>query len=164
MICGIVDMLPAAFSPPGCTTWSPSWGVPRVLVMNAQLPYKPGGMMGKHPADDAGFSLVSYHVLSEQAAELLARNELTPGLTLWRRFVQAGISTKENLTLKAIGRVENLEELSVPRVVHQFNAKPVMVTKSASILKSHLPEVLEIDFDVRQWNFLARKSLVGLGG
>jgi len=153
-----LDVLPA--SPTGAPEWSPSWAVPRVLIMNAQVPTKSGGVLGRS-SKDPGMSLVSYHVLSAPAAELLARGEATPAIGLWRRFVEAGVSTADGTCLKAIGCIDNLADLSMPSMVKQFNAKPVLVTKSATHVRHRLPEVLEIDFDIRQWSYPARQALVG---
>jgi len=54
--------------------------------------------------------------------------------------------------------------MSLPSVVTQFNAKPVLVTKSCTMQKRGMPEVLELSFDVRQWAYVARQSLVGYRG
>ncbi|CAK0854715.1 unnamed protein product [Prorocentrum cordatum] len=94
-------------------------------------------------------------------SHLLAVGRETPALRLWRRFVEAGESTRD-LTFKAVGIVENLDTMRVPGIVEKFNAKPVAITKSARVLAQSLPEVLEIEFDVRQWAFLARHSFVSL--
>jgi hypothetical protein len=164
-ISGIVGKLPAGSGlpapSPSAPAWDARWGVPRVLVVHAQMPHRGGTPWSHHPADDEGFSLVSYHVLSAEASHLLAAGQDTPALRLWRRFVEAGESTQE-LTFKAIGIVENLDALRVPSIVEKFNAKPALITKSARVLVHSLPEVLEIEFDVRQWAFLARQSFVSL--
>lgn len=165
-ISGILGKLPAgsglpAPPSPSAPAWDARWGVPRVLVVHAQMPHRSGTPWSHHPADDEGFSLVSYHVLSAEASHQLAAGQDTPALRLWRRFVEAGESTQE-LAFKAIGIVENLDALRVPSIIEKFNAKPALITKSARVLVHSLPEVLEIEFDVRQWAFLARQSLVSL--
>merc|ERR1719401_931603 len=70
-------------SPPDAVEWSASWGVPRVLIVNCQLPYKAGWIMGAHPEDDGGLSVCNYFVLSERAAAMLAKGEDSPALGLW---------------------------------------------------------------------------------
>eukprot|EP00413_Alexandrium_margalefii_P046532 CAMPEP_0204596446 /NCGR_PEP_ID=MMETSP0661-20131031/53244_1 /ASSEMBLY_ACC=CAM_ASM_000606 /TAXON_ID=109239 /ORGANISM="Alexandrium margalefi, Strain AMGDE01CS-322" /LENGTH=219 /DNA_ID=CAMNT_0051607055 /DNA_START=18 /DNA_END=677 /DNA_ORIENTATION=+ len=146
-------------SPAGAAEWTVAWGVPRVLVVNCQLPYKAGRLVGAHPEDDGGLSIASYFVLSRQSSELLSRGVATPALRLWKRFVEEGVSTKEGISLKVAGRVEDLEKYEVPESFHRFNNKPVLLTKSATVLTHRLPEVLEIDYDVRSWVFIARSTL-----
>merc|ERR1719253_2578126 len=89
-------------SPPDAPEWRSSWGVPRVLTVMCQLPYKAGHVLGAHPEDDAGLSIPAYFVLSRRSCELLEKGTLTPSLRLWRRFVEAGESTKDGAALKVV--------------------------------------------------------------
>jgi hypothetical protein len=74
-------------------------------------------------------------------------------------------SSTDDACLKLIGRVENLEDLGdLPDVVHSFNNKPVLLTKSCTVHVHDNGKILEITFDVRMWNFLARKSFAMLNG
>lgn len=159
----LVERLPAEAglprSLPRAVEWSPAWGVPRVLVVNCQLPYKAGWLMGAHPEDDGGLSVCSYFTLSGRASGLLAAGRATPALGLWRRFVEEGVSTKEGISFKVVGRVEDLEKYEVPESFHRFNNKPVLLTKSSRVISSRLPEVIEIDYDVRGWVYPARTAL-----
>ena len=141
--------------------WSSSCGVPRVIVINMQLPYSSPSLWAPQSADsDPGFSVVSYYALSPSFIDKL---ESCPAKKLLKRLIEEGKSVKESTALKAIGLVENLDEVGFPDIVSGYNGKPVLVTKSA---KFHMvnPEVLEIEFDIRQWSILARKSLHSLHG
>merc|ERR1712232_66709 len=51
------------------------------------------------------------------------------------------------------------ERYEVPPSFHGFNNKPVLITKSATVLTNRLPEVIEIDYDVRGWVYSARSAL-----
>jgi len=162
---GFIDRLPGGLtnlpeSPVNCPAWDAAWGVPRVLVVNCQLPLKAGSIMGgRHPEDDGGLSVLTYFVLSREACETLAQGIVTPALRLWKRFVEEGVSTKEGNPLKVVGRVENLEKYEVPESFHRFNNKPVLLTKSSRTYLSRLPEVMEVDYDVRTWVYPARTTL-----
>jgi hypothetical protein len=158
----LMDLLPQGLpeSLPGTPEWDPTWGIPRVVITNCQLPYKSGSLFSKHPEDDAGFSLVIYSVLSPAASVLLTEGQWTPGLALWRRFVDRGVSTISGTSLKALGRVNDIERHRLSEDAKFYINKPVLVTESSKILKSRLPELLEIDFDVRMWSFAARSALV----
>jgi len=162
---GCIDRLPGGptnlpESPANCPTWDAAWGVPRVLVVNCQLPLKSGSIMGgRHPEEDGGLSVLNYFVLSREACETLAQGIVTPALRLWKRFVEEGVSTKEGNPLKVVGRVENLEKYEVPESFHRFNNKPVLLTKSSRTYLARLPEVIEVDYDVRSWVYPARTTL-----
>ncbi|CAK9114151.1 unnamed protein product [Durusdinium trenchii] len=140
--------------------WEQSWKVPRVLVFNCQVPYTAGKIFGSYPDEDGGFSILNYFVLSREASALLASNAATPALQLWKRFVEEGVSTKEGISLKVVGRVEDLDKHEVPESFKRFNNKPVLLTRSATVYKKRLPEMLEIDFDVRNWNYPTRAAMV----
>lgn len=162
----VVDRLPAdgasgglPQSPAAAPPWSASWGVPRVIVTNCQLPYKTGWFMGAHPEDDGGLSVCNYFVLSQRASEVLASGQATPSLRLLRRLVEEGVSTKEGVSFKVLGRVVDFEKYEVPESFHKFNGKPVLLTKSSRVITSRLPEVLEIDYDIRTWVYPARSAL-----
>ncbi|CAM9692877.1 unnamed protein product, partial [Sphacelaria rigidula] len=53
---------------------------------------------------------------------------------------------------KALAVVNNLDAIKMQRLVGPFNGKPVLITESGSLF-------LEMDVNVRQWSFLARKGL-----
>lgn len=154
---GLTPALPP--SPAGAPAWQASWGVPRVLCVNCQMPYKAGYMFGAHPEDDGGFSVVNYFVLSARSCELLARGHETPALQLWKRLVEEGVSSKEGISFKGVGRIEDLEKYEIPKSFWGFNNKPALITGSSKFQMARLPEVLEIDYDVRQWVYFARTTL-----
>eukprot|EP00927_Polykrikos_kofoidii_P078926 TRINITY_DN75724_c0_g1_i1.p1 TRINITY_DN75724_c0_g1~~TRINITY_DN75724_c0_g1_i1.p1 ORF type:complete len:393 (-),score=61.69 TRINITY_DN75724_c0_g1_i1:220-1398(-) len=151
------DDLPSSSS--RAVPWDQNWGVPRVLIIGCQLPLKAGRLIGSHPEDDGGLSVVSYFVLSARASEILAKGAETPSLRLWKRFVEEGTSTKEGIALKVMGRVEDLQRYEVPESFYRFNNKPVLLTKSAVIDQEDLPELMEINYDVRCWVYPARSAL-----
>eukprot|EP00931_Biecheleriopsis_adriatica_P123998 TRINITY_DN99077_c0_g1_i1.p1 TRINITY_DN99077_c0_g1~~TRINITY_DN99077_c0_g1_i1.p1 ORF type:complete len:426 (-),score=54.91 TRINITY_DN99077_c0_g1_i1:57-1301(-) len=159
----IMDRFPLGDLPqsiPGAKEWSSKWGVPRVLIFNCQVPYTAGRIFGGHPEEDGGLSILNYFVISRQAADMLASGCLNPALRLWKRFVEEGVSTKEGISLKVVARVEDLDKHEVPESFKRFNNKPVLLTKSSVVCGGRLPEVMEIDFDVRSWIYPARSALV----
>jgi hypothetical protein len=141
--------------------WNEKLHVPRLLIINTQLPYSAPSLWAPQSADsDPGFSLISYYAISPETVELLSTEgrQIPPAVTLLRRLIEEGKSVKESTALKAIGLIDNMEELGMPDMIAGYNGKPVLVTKSAKIFSSS-SEILDIEYDVRQWNILARKSL-----
>jgi hypothetical protein len=147
--------------------WKPEFGIPRLLIINCQLPYSaPSLWAPQSPDSDPGFSIISYYVMNPALADSLGSGKLEPpAVKLLRRLIEEGQSRKEGTALKTIGVVDNMEEIGFPDIVSGYNGKPVLVTKSAQL--SFWPaqnncEVLEIEYDVRQWSILARKTLHSL--
>lgn len=136
--------------------WSKALGIPRIIIINMQLPYSaPSLWTPQSPETDPGFSIVSYYALSPTT------NPKGPAIDLLKGLIAEGKSTKEGIALKTIGMVENMDEIGFPEMARGYNGKPVLVTKSAKLFTSN-PEILEIEFDVRMWSILARKSLHSL--
>ena len=147
--------------------WSSSLGIPRLLIINAQLPYSSPSLWAPQSADsDPGFSIVSYYAINPSLADdLSSKKSPPPAVGLLKRLMKEGQSRKEGTALKAIGLVDNMEEIGFPDIVSGYNGKPVLVTKSAKL--SFYPsqdqcEIFEIEYDVRQWSILARKTLHSL--
>lgn len=160
----VVSRLPKEMPYPWSNTdskWTSSLGVPRLIVINMQLPYSAPSLWAAQSAEtDPGFSLVSYYVINPTLIDALNKGTTPPAIKLLRELIIAGKSTKEGLALKAIGMAENIDELGFPDLIRGYNGKPVLVTKSASIGGTN--EIFEIEFDVRMWSILARKSLHSL--
>lgn len=148
--------------------WSESLGIPRLLIINMQLPYSSPSLWTPQSADsDPGFSIISYYVISPSLSESLSQERSCepPAVKLLKRLIHEGKSSKDETALKTIGLVENMEEVGFPDIVSGYNGKPVLVTKSCKL--SFIPsqeqcEILEIEFDVRLWSILARKSFHSL--
>ena len=144
--------------------WTPSLGVPRMIVINAQLPYSsPSLWAPQSPDSDPGFSIVSYYAISPAVAEALTKGRREfAAIKLLKRLISEGQSTKDDTALKAIGLVENMEEVGFPDMVAGYNGKPVLVTKSLKFEMVNDGELMEIEFDIRKWSIIARKSLNSL--
>ena len=147
--------------------WSQSLGIPRLLIVNIQLPYSSPSLWAPQSADsDPGFSIVSYYAVSPDILQsLTSGGPPPPAVKLLKRLIAEGKSVKDETALKVIGIVENTEEVGLPDIVSGYNGKPVLVTKSAKL--SMFPsqencEILEVEFDVRMWSILARKTLHSL--
>ena len=146
---------------PACK-WSPTLGIPRLVIFNAQLPYSSPSMWTPQSADsDPGFSCVSYAALSPTLIEAISSGQAPKSVGLLQKLLAAKESTKEGVALKVIGKVENFDELGLPEIVGSYNGKPALLTNSCKFTL-HNEEVLEVQFDVRLWNFVSRKTFSAL--
>lgn len=174
----------------GTIQWTPEVGLPRVILVVAQMPYEVGpkmAMFGPHPAWDYGCSVIATFVIAPETLRECqevkeGHREESPSLRLLRRFVELGRTDSDgkggplgvnkasatSCLFKGIGLAENVDACGVPRVmaptVRQFNGKPALITKSAKCRQDPMGngEWMEIDLDVRKWSWLARSMLVNL--
>ena len=147
------------------SSWNASLGIPRIIVVNAQLPYSSPSLWAPQTAEsDPGFSVIGYFALNPAIAAACAAGKAPAAVNLLKRIISEGKSSKDGVPLKAIGIVENCDELGLPDVIRGYNGKPVLITKSCKVFTniSESNELLEVEFDVRQWSFIARKSLNSL--
>jgi len=143
--------------------------LPRFIVINFQVPFQAGPIIGKHPMEDHGCSVIIFFELDEVAA-LQACDLATapPGLRLLAQYLQEDghpfqEGTYRSRCLKAVGVIMNVEELNVPRVLqpvlHKFNGKPVLVERETRRHGGADADVVELAVDIRGFNPLARMSL-----
>jgi len=113
---------------------------------------------------DPGFSCVSYAVISPTLIEAVSSGQAPVSVALLKKLIGAKVSTKEGVSLKVIGRVENFDELGLPDIISSYNGKPALLTNSCkfSLYGRGGSEVMEVQFDVRLWNFLSRKTFSSL--
>ena len=148
------------FNPPISSDFDPSWGVPDILVMTCLVPFEVGpALWGKHPEDDYGATVVVYFQLNEESKRKLKSGKPCHALKLFQDFILQGKSDKSGIPLKMIAHCSNIDDLDLPGMVKGYNAKPVLVTGSASFGTKKMPEVLEIEFDMRIWAYLCRSQL-----
>lgn len=117
---------------------------------------------GKKPP---GASLVAYFCLSSDARKDFQRGQISAQAAQWQRLVRAGVSTRKDVTFKAIGQLPQESLSQLPSMLHGYNGKPVLVTETAAfVTHPSNPEVLEVDIDVGLWAFSARQTLYSYQG
>jgi len=142
--------------------WSPNLGVPEILIMHCQCIYQSGGMWSAHPAEDLGFSIITYHIISDSSLKSLNNPDgCSKPLALFKRFCKVGKSERNGISLKNIGVGANIDELGLPGFIKGFNGKPVLVTNSCTVRKDHslYPRIMECEYDMRQWSYTCRTAL-----
>lgn len=161
--------LPATGPPVMCKPVSgggPDVALPPLLIMNVQLPDYPAAFWGTN--DGPGQSIVYYFQLRDDFDPETFENKAALGLL--QRFVTNGRETDGSPTrdrLKMIVRVANLEEWArvAPlngteyKLLLNYNEKPVLTRPQQMFYVG--PNYLEVDLDVHNYAFLARKALWG---
>lgn len=144
--------------------------LPQVLVVNFQVPFQAGPVIGHHPTDDHGCSVLAFfHVDPRAEAQAADLETASPGVRLLSEYLQErGHPLREGPSqskcLKAIGVLMDVEALQLPRVlapiVHRFNGKPVLVERETRRHGNSLVQnVVELAVDIRGFNPVARTML-----
>lgn len=142
----------------------PSW-LPRIIVQTMYFPGRPPSLVPgvdhrkrqTDPTDPKGWEVVCYWRVTADAAAL-ARDEdperWPPHLKLWKQYVQlAETMPVLNGCLKGVASVDNIhdEALGLPRLVKQYNAKPVLM--AATALVGERPGVVKVHRDDDYFEF-----------
>lgn len=140
----------------------PRW-LPRILVQTMFFPGTPPPLVGKPPPTPPtdgpkGYQVVVYWRIREDAAKIAAEEDdedsWPPHLKLWKQYAQlADTMPVLNGCLKGVASVHNLDDknLGLPRLVKQYNAKPVLM--AASALVGERPGVVKISRDDDYFEF-----------
>lgn len=139
-------------------------GFPDWLIMHFMLPSYAPSIFGHH--DGPGYSMVYYCKLREDFDPASEPNQAAVGLL--RRFLADGREADGSSSrdrLKLIPRVLNLDEMmpllhsAEYKLAKAYEGKPVMCRPQTQFHQG--PNYLEVDLDVHQYNYLARKTLHG---
>jgi hypothetical protein len=136
----VFDLPGRAVLPPPTTEERnlPGW-CPRILTQTMYFPGTPPPLVGPQRITEdgpPGWQVVCWWRASPQLCELLQKpkTEWPPHLKLWREYVEgAETASVLNGSLKGVGSVANIhqENIGLPRLLHQFNAKPVLMAAAA---------------------------------
>lgn len=90
-----------------------------------------------------------------------------PALLLLQKYCQEapesfglfGCSTKNYWAgrMKMIGRVEHIEDYNLPNFISTYNAKPVLIRSTGTLIKGE--NYLEMDINMYVWGNVARQAL-----
>jgi len=148
---------------PGDVKWTKDWGVPEILICCTEIPIETGGMWGV-PESDCGFTFITYFMLNEESRRVLKSGQLSPHLKLWKRTCAYGRSIRKGCSFKFIAQCENMQDMPVNSTIKSYNGKPVLLCDNARFLHDQMPRILEVDFDIREWNFLVRQYMPKVRG
>lgn len=138
------------------------YGLPTLLVVNMQLPAYQPSFLG---SDGRGHSFVFYCVLHEDFNPRLHPNQCA--LNLFKRFV-ANPENQGQYRIKLIPKFLNIEEWAEQgpltqtehRLVKIYNEKPILTRQHNRFFRGQ--NYFEIDVDVHQWIYIAKKAFWSL--
>lgn len=98
-------------------------GLPRLFIVNAQIPEKAPSLWGSNP-DDPGVSVVFYFTVKPETVQAINKNQATPALKLLHQFVTQDHDDIRR-RFKGIGFADNITELGIPGagLVEKFNGE-----------------------------------------
>jgi len=141
-------------------------GIPRLFIVNAQVPDKGPVMVGKQP-DDAGYSLVFYFTAKPELVSQILAGTPSPAAKLLKQYVKEHRTNPDiRRRFKAIGMADNAKELGIPMVgpvIDKFNGKPAIINKVAEIFESGSDmDWFEVDISIFDFPYMAKKTLSAL--
>ncbi len=143
-------------------------GFPSLFVVNTQLPDGEPSMFNSAKDEDGPCrSAIFVFALKASTVELLKAQDtkpLPPALQLLSEYFRtAPRDDGMKGRFKVIASCRNLEALELPSFISNYNAKPVLITKSGRIYQGP-GGVMELDIRVHRFAFLAKKGLRFLQG
>eukprot|EP00210_Caulerpa_lentillifera_P003236 g3090.t1 len=138
------------------------YGLPTLLVVNMQLPAYQPSFLG---SDGRGHSFIFYCVLHERFNPRTHSNQYS--LKLFSRFV-ANPENQGQYRIKLIPKFLNIEEWAEKgpltqtehRLVKIYNEKPILTRQHNRFFRGD--NYFEIDVDVHQWIYIAKKAFWSL--
>eukprot|EP00053_Salpingoeca_punica_P009381 m.84068 g.84068 ORF g.84068 m.84068 type:complete len:386 (+) comp15005_c0_seq1:158-1315(+) len=154
------------FSPPKLSPRAAAFqheSVPRLFVLNIQLPEQPASIFGKD--DGPSIQIVMFFEINNETMDALADlDKAEPAYKLLvEYFARAVAEPKFRGRFKLIGKVMNdWAAAGLPSLLEGYNAKPVLITNSGNMFEGPNKDYKEMSVNVHMFSFIARKSLTSL--
>ena len=132
--------------------------VPPIFVVQVQMPSETPPLFTTKE-DGPGWALVMYFKMTQDTCNQINNiSTASPAVklfALWAEKAQTDPTWRSRF--KVIASCLNLEELGMPSVVINFNAKPVLIRRTGSVFKG--PRYLEMCIHVHKFANLAKQSI-----
>jgi len=145
---------------------SPLEGVPNIFIVNCQLPSEFNTSLFREITDGPGWSLVHYFRLSENtAAQMRDLSTADNAVKLFVDYCRNAPEQESNSKspyrgkFKVTLRCENIDEFGLPSFITGYNAKPVLIKNTGTMLRSACGSYLEFDINVHRFASLPKKAL-----
>ena len=135
-------------------------GLPRLIVLNFQIPYAKTGWSGKTPKEHGCSMIFIFAVKPATVKEALSENP-RPAVSLLVRFAKEWKDNPDiRRRMKALATCGNLSNIGFKGVsfYKKYNGKPVIINKTGVIHESK-GEYLELETKVREFKLATLKGL-----
>jgi hypothetical protein len=139
--------------------------LPEFLLLTVLSPsYAPGIF---YPVTDGkGFATLIFHKLSDYAKECIKNNTITPGMHLFKRFIEEASDDPEMRgRLKGIVRGSNLDEIAFNPLLtgfaHRYNSTPFLIHHNEARYYTGT-NYFEINIDMHSWSLFSRNAFYQL--
>ena len=147
-------------------TGAPHNGVPEYVVLNMQVPVGKTDLINPKLTGES-MNIVLYFAMTEALKNHLASPaSAPPAVKLFSEYCCIAPTIpwnkgKEEPGFRGRFKLMALVE-GLPKVLNEFNGKPVLLTKSSSVTLGE--NYLEVDCNLRCWNVVARKAVTSVWG
>ena len=135
-------------------------GLPRLIVLNFQIPYAKTGWSGKTPKEHGCSMIFIFAVKPSTVKEALSESP-RPAVSLLVRFAKEWSNNPDiKRRMKALATCSNLSNIGFKGVsfYKKYNGKPVIINKTGVIHESK-GEYLELETKVREFKLATLKGL-----
>eukprot|EP01038_Epipyxis_sp_PR26KG_P004812 gene4812-6741_t len=154
--------------------------VPQIMIINTQLPLDFSPSLFQQPTDGPGWSLVLYFKISQKMLDYLDNLSSAPGgVKLFVNYCEYIKSQKTgNKDVKSQNnnnsnksssqwdgrfklsiRCENIEKFNLPSFISSYNAKPIIIRNTGTMIRSSDGSYMEMDINVHRFGSVPKKAL-----
>merc|ERR1719384_916424 len=136
--------------------------LPPLFILNVMVPnYTPELMGGK--SDGEGYQMILYAHLSQEIANQLQQNKLSPAVKLFKDFIHSDLVNSElRNRFKCIARIMNPNHTDfgflANRLVKRYNGKPFLA-RTSSTFYHEAGKYFAADIDAHVFGYPARQGL-----
>lgn len=135
--------------------------VPPIFVVQIQIPSEPPPSVFSSVEDGPGWAILIYFMITEDTCKQLANFQTaSPAVKLFATYCEKAVSegNKEwGGRFKVINSCTNLDEMGMPSVIVQYNAKPVLIRRTGSLFRG--PNYVEKDIHVHKFANMAKQPI-----
>ena len=143
---------------------SPLPGVPSLFIVNCQVPQEFPTSIFTDITDGPGWSIAYYFRLTSTTRDFLSDLANAPAaVKLFAAYCMEAPEldhdpkSKWKGKFKAMYRCENMEQFGLPSFITSYNAKPVLINKTGSLVRGE--RYIEMDINLHRFSSMAKKGL-----
>jgi hypothetical protein len=135
--------------------------VPPIFIVQLQMPSEPPTSVFSSSEDGPGWAMIMYYRITEETCKQLADlDNASPAVKLFAKWCEmAPQDAAWRGRFKVICNCSNIAELGIPSTIAAYNAKPVLIRRTGSIVRGLANRYMEMDIHVHKFANIARQSI-----